>query len=136
MPADALMDRLDEAQAQPETGLAVAGDVRGGDGKITGSAPALDKSDCLLAGGVCFQDLGKRRPENRQLAEAALAQGWVGGGEEIARKDVFEKHGVSAQLAAGDDGRGLPDRSLQTAFGSGKNVERKVGQEWLFGHSL
>ena len=70
------------------------------------------------------------------MTEAALAQGWVDGSEEIARKNVFEKHGVSAQRAAGDDGRGLPDRSLQTAFGSGKDGERKVGQEWLFGHTL
>lgn len=52
--ADALMDRLNEGQAQPTTGLAVAGGVRRGDRKITGAAPALDKSDCLLAGGVCF----------------------------------------------------------------------------------
>ena len=136
MRANALMDRLEEGQAQPATGLAVAGGIRGRDGKITGAAPALDESDGLLAGGVCFEDLGEPRPENRQVAEAALAQGGINGTEEISRQDVFKQNCVSAQRAAGDDGRGLPDRGLQAALGSGKNSERKVGQKRLFGHTL
>ena len=70
------------------------------------------------------------------MAEAALAQCWVDGAEEIARQDVFEKDRVSAQRAAGDDGRGVPDRGLHPSPGVGKNSARKVGQERLFGHTF
>ena len=49
--------------------------------------------------------------------------------------DVFGEHGVSAQRAAVDDGGGLPDCGLQPALGSGKDGERKVGQDRLFGHT-
>jgi hypothetical protein len=37
------------------------------------------------------------------VAEAALAHSWINGTEEIARQDVLEQNGVSAQRAAGDD---------------------------------
>jgi hypothetical protein len=88
------------------------------------------------AGSVGLKDLGEPSPEHRKMTKATLALGRVDGGEEITRQNVFEKHGVSAERATGDDGGGLPDRGLQPPLGSGKNGERKVGQERLFGHTF
>lgn len=133
--ADALVDGLDEGQAHAAAGLAVAGGVGGGNRQIAAVAPALDQSDSLLTGGVGFKDLGEPCPEYRQMAEAALTLGRINGTEEIAGQEIFEKNGVSAQRAADNDRGGMPDRGLQPPFGGGKNGERKVGQERLFGHT-
>ena len=133
--ADALVDGLDEGEAQAAAGLAVTGCVRGGNRQIAAVAPALDQSDGLLTGGVGFKDLGEPCPEYRQMAEAALTLGRINGTEEIAGQEILEKNGVSAQRAAGNDRGGVPDRGLQPPLGSGKNGERKVGQERLFGHT-
>jgi hypothetical protein len=69
-------------------------------------------------------------------AEAALALGGIDRFKECAGQDVFEKDGITAERAADDESGSLPDRGLQTTLGGGKNDERKVGQERLFGHTF
>ncbi len=119
--ADALMDCLEEGEAQAAAGLAVTGSVRGGNRQLAGVAPALNESDSLLAGGVGLKDLGQPGPEHRQMTKAALPFGGVDGGQEVARKDVIEEYRIPAQGAPADDGGGLADRGLQAALGSGEN---------------
>ena len=76
LPADALVNGLDEGKVQPAAGLAITGGIRRGNRQIAAVTPALDKSHGLLTGGVGFKDLGEPSPEYRQMAEAALTPGW------------------------------------------------------------
>jgi hypothetical protein len=94
--ADPVVYVLEEIEAHACPRLAVARCVRGRNRKPAGRRPALDVPDGFLAGSVGFHDLGEPRPEDGQVAVAAMACRGIDAGEEVRWEDIGEKDGISA----------------------------------------
>ena len=125
-----------EVLAELHPGHAIAGGASAGHGESAGLIPRLDQAQSFAAGGVRFKDLSQPCPKYREVAKAALASGWIDGLEEARCKDRFKEKGVAADRISDDTFTLRTKCSLNLTSRSGKNAQRKAGQEWFFFHTF
>jgi len=88
---------LQKTLLQPTPGLAVCAGVTGGNRRVGGSIPRLEKPEGFRARRVGFENLGHPGPKHWDMPELALAFGWINLLEKRAGKKRLEQERVTAE---------------------------------------